>query len=399
MGPSNIIRNASNRIYKYRENNVDLKIITLDSYYKVNHVRESELSSLRKGSNSHGFMRKIISFIAYKSKSSLFFSLITVLKKMIFPAFKLAIKVRQGRELLKFDNIAVVHDCFTAYFLMKFHRKEFSKSKFIFIYHNDGNLWSMLLESYPKLSIFKKYLDSIENSIIARCDSIIMLSNAAKSRLETTKGAAVKNKLKVIYNGIPEFNEKTPTAIYNDNFVNIVCVGTLCRRKGQDRCLDLLSLLPSEMRVKVRLHFIGDGSLREDLNAQSLELGTNEQVFFHGAKDDVYPYIAEADAYILLSRNEGLPLSIIEAMSLGLPILATKVGGVGELVIDGFNGFIHDEDSGSDCLQRFLSLSENKLSKMKLNSRTYYEANFTVNKMIENECKLFKEVFGYDGRS
>lgn len=318
---------------------------------------------------------------------------------MIFPAFKLAYKMKRDKTLLKTHNIAVVHDCFTAYFLMKLHSKENSKSKFIFIYHNDGNLWSMLLESYPKLSIFKRYLDLIENSIIARCDAIILLSNSAKSRLEFIKGDAVNNKLKVIYNGIPDFTDKESTTNYDNDSVNIVCVGTLCHRKGQDRCLNLLSLLPFKMRGKIKLHFVGDGSFREDLKTQSLNLSLNEQVFFHGAKDDVYPYVAEADAYILLSRNEGLPLSIIEAMSLGLPILATKVGGVGELVIDGFNGFIYDDENRSDCLQRFLSLSEDDLNKMKLNSRAYFEANFTVDKMIDNECRLFKEVFSYDGRS
>lgn len=68
-------------------------------------------------------------------------------------------------------------------------------------------------------------------------------------------------------------------------------------------------------------------------------LGIAHQVHFTGDQQDVMSYLKEADVFVLMSNFEGLPIAIIEAMAVGLPIVASKVGGVGELVHDGENGF------------------------------------------------------------
>jgi glycosyltransferase involved in cell wall biosynthesis len=119
----------------------------------------------------------------------------------------------------------------------------------------------------------------------------------------------------------------------------LVCVGRLTEQKGIDI---LLAALRQVLRhgLQVKCIIVGDGPLRESLEDQAVALGLMGHVFFEGFRDNVQPYLNASDAFVLASRAEGLPLSILEAMASGLPCLVTGVGGNSEVITTGIDGLV-----------------------------------------------------------
>ena len=119
----------------------------------------------------------------------------------------------------------------------------------------------------------------------------------------------------------------------------IVCVGRLDRYKGHDHLLEAFAALARE-RPRARLLLVGDGRFREALTARARSAGLAERVRFSGAVGDVRPALAAADVFVQASDEEGLPGAVLEAMAMGLPVVATDVGGTREAVNDGVTGLL-----------------------------------------------------------
>jgi sugar transferase (PEP-CTERM/EpsH1 system associated) len=92
------------------------------------------------------------------------------------------------------------------------------------------------------------------------------------------------------------------------------------------------------VRTRARLVYIGDGSLRAELEAEASRLGVREACWFAGSRDDVPQLLRALDLFVLPSLNEGISNTILEAMASGLPVVATQVGGNAELVEEGVTG-------------------------------------------------------------
>lgn len=116
-----------------------------------------------------------------------------------------------------------------------------------------------------------------------------------------------------------------------------VCVARLMAQKNHALLLDAFAGVARKL-PDARLLLVGGGALRQTLEAQAATLGMAEQVSFLGVRDDVPAVLAAADAFVLASDFEGNPLSVMEALAAGKPVVATAVGGVPELVTDGVNG-------------------------------------------------------------
>ncbi|MBI4635717.1 MAG: glycosyltransferase [Candidatus Rokubacteria bacterium] len=119
----------------------------------------------------------------------------------------------------------------------------------------------------------------------------------------------------------------------------VVCVGRLDRYKGQQYLLEAVAILGRE-RPNIRLALVGDGRFRPRLEAQASALGIGPRVIFSGALADVRRALAAADLFVLPSEEEGMPGAVLEAMAMGLPVVATAVGGVPEIVVDGETGML-----------------------------------------------------------
>lgn len=117
----------------------------------------------------------------------------------------------------------------------------------------------------------------------------------------------------------------------------VVAVGRLSPEKGLDILLTAFARQFSSDRG-VRLILVGDGPERAALESLALGLGIAEQVVFAGFISDVAGYYAAADLFVMSSHTEGFPMALLEAMAWELPVLATAVGGIPDIVQDGVNG-------------------------------------------------------------
>lgn len=135
----------------------------------------------------------------------------------------------------------------------------------------------------------------------------------------------------VIYNGVDlsRFSPKTDYALGAP--VELLHVGRLNPQKNHGRLLRAFSLLHAEY-PQCHLTLVGDGELRQEVESLVKDLGLEQAVTFAGAQADVRPYLEKADIFVLPSDYEGIPMTIIEAMATGLPIVATAVGGVPDML-------------------------------------------------------------------
>jgi glycosyltransferase involved in cell wall biosynthesis len=112
-------------------------------------------------------------------------------------------------------------------------------------------------------------------------------------------------------------------------------VGRLTSIKNHSLFLEAIRFLLAERKeMRARFLIVGDGELRKDLEEMTKELALADRVIFTGWIKDLKSFYADLDILALTSNNEGTPVAVIEAMAAGVPVIATDVGGVRELISD-----------------------------------------------------------------
>lgn len=157
--------------------------------------------------------------------------------------------------------------------------------------------------------------------------------------------------------------------------INLVFVGKIDENKGALRVIQAVALLPPEIRERVRLIIAGEGDVElARRQAQSLNL---PQVTVLGWIDSPQreEVLAGGDVFVLPSLREGLPMSILEALAWALPVISSPVGGIPEVVRDGFNGFLvppADVAAIAQAMQRLIE-DETLRLQMGMNARASVE--------------------------
>ena len=154
--------------------------------------------------------------------------------------------------------------------------------------------------------------------------------------------------------------------------------------------LTLLRAL-STVLAPFRLWFIGDGPLIEQSRACAAQLGLLDRTEFFGDSCSVRDLLPSAHVFALISRYEGLPISILEAMCAGLPIVATDTGGVSEAVRNGWNGLLVGrarENTLRDALESLLG-DPGLRKSFGMHSRALFESAFTAGAMVERTIELY----------
>lgn len=174
-------------------------------------------------------------------------------------------------------------------------------------------------------------------------DKIIAISQAVAEYTHRIEGVSPQ-KLVVIKNGIAldQFLSVDCHQRSEGQPVKLISIGRLEEQKGFDVLLDALA----QIREKNwELTIVGGGSLLSDLEDRVRLLGLEKKVQFFGTTEEVPTLLSESDVFVLASRWEGLGLVVMEAMAAGVPIVATQVGGIPELIQDGITGYTVDSES------------------------------------------------------
>lgn len=171
---------------------------------------------------------------------------------------------------------------------------------------------------------------------------------------------------------------------------------TTCRLvpvKNLDRLITVFARLCNEFSSKsMELWIVGDGTLRESLENQSKELGITDKVKFWGFQENVFPFLKESDAFVLPSLSEGSSVSLVEAMSIGLPSIVTQVGGAGEILGNSNSGLLIDplnENSIFKALKEVIQWGKNQ--KDEISKTAIIEAKrFSVENYIQQLTKVYR---------
>ncbi len=174
-----------------------------------------------------------------------------------------------------------------------------------------------------------------------------------------------------------------------------VCAGRLEQQKGQDVLLEALAQVAAS-----RLDFVaalaGEGTRRAALEEKTRALGLADRVHFLGQVDELGPLLAAADAVVLPSRWEGLPLVLLEALARGRPVAATSVGGVAEVVADGEQARLvppEDPRALAAVLQEFHAHPDAALRLGRRGAARVSES-FTWSRVVEAFESVYDEVLG-----
>ncbi|HEX9991106.1 MAG TPA: glycosyltransferase [Chloroflexia bacterium] len=230
-------------------------------------------------------------------------------------------------------------------------------------------------------------------------DRILVPSEASKRMVMEVEGIPDRC-LHVIYNGIDraQFAPRRDRAEtrselgISDGTQVIGTVGRLSAEKGGvDLLIKAVACLRNE-HPQARLVIVGDGPLRAGLEEVAARLG--EDVIFTGTRTDVARLLNAMDVFVLPSLHEAFPIAILEAMAVRLPVVATRVGGVPEVIQDGTTGLLvppNDEEALHQALRRLLTEPKLADSLAQAGQKHVYE-HFTIDKMVQNVEHLYEKL-------
>lgn len=210
-----------------------------------------------------------------------------------------------------------------------------------------------------------KYIDTKVNNY-NRC-KIIAISNSVKDFLIVHEPNIIKDKIKVLYNAIDfesinnKMNEKIEEnldySIYSKNYFVIINVARLSKQKGQIVLLQALDDLINKRKVDdVRCIIIGDGIEKGKLELYIKEHKLDEYVILLGWKDNPYPYLKKSNLFVLPSIYEGFGIAVLEAYYCEVPVLASDIDGLSEVIKDKETGIlveINNPEALADEIQNF----------------------------------------------
>ena len=204
------------------------------------------------------------------------------------------------------------------------------------------------------------------------------------------------SKIRVLYNSVDHFAYSRSinwTDRNNSNSaIHIVCVASLNYRKGHDYLLKAFSRVKKKAD-SVKLHLIGDGKRKNELELLAIELGIDQDVFFKGYVKDVVGYLRNMNIFVLSSLEEGMSNALLEAMAMGIPAVTTDVGGNSEVNIDGNTGFIVPSMDSIALEDALLKLIKDRTLRIKMgnNAQKRIVEHFSIDKMINNYMKFYCE--------
>ncbi|HZS94018.1 MAG TPA: glycosyltransferase family 4 protein [Chloroflexota bacterium] len=173
----------------------------------------------------------------------------------------------------------------------------------------------------------------------------------------------------------------------------VASVGRLVPYKGYGDFLDAAALV-QRVRPDTRWMLVGDGTIRNELEAQSRQLGLGSCVSFTGWLDDVRDVLALCDVFVLPSRSEHFGRVLIEAMAMGKPVVATDGGGVPEIVRHGETGLLVPSNQPASLAQAILTLLDDPVYATSLGAagRARVEREFSLSRHVAEVERLYSEL-------
>ena len=387
VGPSGTIRRILKNASHLKEEGIDVSVYNRGRIYK--NWEDEEFSSFKPKSMSKKHKFKLYLDVLAKDNKLLSIALMEYTRQERKKA------IEQYLHLNRNADVVVFHSDQDAYFYLSSKKRGGSKTACFF--HSDSLPMEMFYQYYPKLRGSKYAQKQVEKYgfVVNEIDKCVFICQKGKENMNRIFPVSI-NKSALVVNGIDDLGKeqqiesKRIKAGREDKRIRLVTVGSVSLRKGQRLILEAISKLSLEIRDRYFLEIIGEGPDMEYCKKYVFEYGLTNNVGFVGSipNIDVYKHLAEDDVFVLMSNNEGLPISIIEAMRSRLAILSTNVSGIPELVTNN-NGVLIEVSS--EALSKVLCEPDKyDWNSMGVASRELFEKQFTFERMLNDYVKMLK---------
>jgi glycosyltransferase involved in cell wall biosynthesis len=240
----------------------------------------------------------------------------------------------------------------------------------------------------------RRLVRTINRFAASRSDCVVAVSDdAATVSREVERVPPAK--IRTIHNGVDleHYAYRGPRA--GRTGLRAVTVARLDPVKDQATLLRAVRLI-ADKDPSFSIDVVGDGPSRSELEILRAELHLEHHCRFHGFQGDVRPFLAQADVFVLSSISEGIPLTLLEAMAMGLPGIATDVGGNREVIVQGETGYLVPVRSPAALAEAVLRLKTEPagLDRLGQGSRRRVEEEFSLAAMVARYEALYLELLG-----
>jgi glycosyltransferase involved in cell wall biosynthesis len=246
----------------------------------------------------------------------------------------------------------------------------------------------------------------VEQTLARTADVLVAVSPEVRDEL-VQLGVAPREKFAVIRLGIPleeRLGDPTADADYRRLYgipSGAFVVGWVGRMTGVKDTGAVLDIVHATRRhgVDAVLCMVGDGPDRTRLEQRAHELGIARSCYFVGYQEDVAGYYRLFDAFVLPSVNEGTPVSAIEALASGTPVVANRVGGVPDVVRDGVDGYLVEHGDVTGAGRRVAALAEDAKLRKRLGDagRARVLERYAVSRLVDDVDRLYRALLDAKG--
>lgn len=243
----------------------------------------------------------------------------------------------------------------------------------------------------------------LKNKLMNRVAAIIAISEASK-KIIIEQNPELSEKITVVHNGIDieQWREQAKIESRNEykraelgalpNQKIILCVAELHERKGQKYLIEAVKILADSGALNFKLVFVGDGPQRKYYEKLATPLG--EKVLFLGRKKEVAKLMSASDVFVLPSVREAFGLVLLEAAAVGLPIIASNVGGIPEIIDDGKSGILVPPENLEVLAEAINKLLQNPALAENLahEAKSKVEMNFSAKTMAGKTAEVYNKI-------
>jgi len=269
------------------------------------------------------------------------------------------------------------------------------KTKFVRTFHGTSEA--------PKGLPFIKGLKSnivhkIEKYLMQNCNIIAVSKDLEEFISSNYPNAFVTQ----IYNGMPVYDEKVAFSNskitrkeydIDDKTLWIGCVARLEEIKNIEMLIEAGKELQKSY-VNFRISIFGEGPLKSSLERKIVENNLQELIKLEGFVQQILPILEALDVFVLCSLHEGLPMSILEAMAVGTPVICTSVGGMKEIVTDNYSGLMVPSNNASALSHKINMLQKNRTVKRQLiiNAKNEIKQKFNIENTNKKLLQLYQTI-------
>lgn len=254
----------------------------------------------------------------------------------------------------------------------------------------------------------RKWIHSFVDRVTSKFVKLYISNSEAARKILITREKIPKEKIVAVYNGInvEEYQSIIESGLIykqicsnygikrNNTAKIITVVGNLLEPKGHTYLIDAIKILKERNVDNFIVLFAGEGILRGPLTEKIRLLDLKDVIYLLGSRSDIPQILSETDIFVLPSIWEGMPGSVMEAMASNLPVIATNVGGVSELVLDNITGFVVESKNPIQLAEKIEILLKNDAlrNKMGIEGFNRIKSNFSLEKMVAEYEKEYKNL-------